>query len=62
MSPDCINSIQDFVEQIKNETLLPGKCLSSYDVTALFISVLADPALGIIRDLLEKTPPLRKEQ
>ena len=51
-----INSTQDFVEQIKNVTFLPGGCLSSYDVTALFTSVPVDPALGIIKDLLEKDP------
>ena len=38
-SPHYINSTQDFVEQDKNVTLLPGECLSSYDVSALFTSV-----------------------
>ena len=42
------------VEQANKETLLPWKCLSSYDVTALFTSVLVEPALGIIKELLEK--------
>ena len=55
-----INSTQDFVEQIKNETLLPRECLSSYDVSALFTSVLVVPALGIIKDLLEKDPTLKE--
>ena len=54
--PHHINSTQDFVEQIKNETLLPGECLSSYDVSALFTSVPVDSALGIFNDLLEKDP------
>ena len=59
-SPHHINSTQDFVEQVKNVTLLPGKYLSCYDVTALFTSVTVDPALGIIIDLLEKDPTLKE--
>ena len=59
-SPHHINSIQDFVEQVKNETLLPGECLSSYNDSVLFTSVPIDPALGIFKDLLEKDPTLKK--
>ena len=59
-SPHHINSTQDFVEQVKNVTLLPGEGLSSYDIPALFTSVLVDPALGIIKDLLEKDPTLKE--
>ena len=33
---------------------MPGEYLSSHDVTALFTSVPVDPALDIIKDLLEK--------
>ena len=58
--PHHINSTQDFVEQIKNETVLPGECLSCYDVSVLLISVPVDPALGIIKDLLEKDPTLKE--
>ena len=43
-SPHHTNSTQDFVEQVKNVTLLPGECLSSYDVKALFTSVPVDPS------------------
>ena len=39
---------------------MPGECLSSYEVTTLFISVPVDPALGIIKDLLEKDSPLKE--
>ena len=60
MSPHNINSTQDFVEQVKSITLLPGECLSSYDVSALFTWVAVDPALGIIKDLLEKDPTLKE--
>ena len=59
-SPYHINSTQDFVEKVKNVTLLPGECLSSYDVTALFTSIPLDPALGIIKDLLGKDPTLKE--
>ena len=54
-----INSTHDF-EQIKNETLLLGECLSSYDVSVLFTSVPVDSALGIIKDLLQKDPTLKE--
>ena len=42
------------MEQAKQIILEPGGCLSSYDVSALFTSVPVDPALTIIKDLLEK--------
>ena len=61
-SPHHINSTQDFVEQAKHFKLEAGECLSSYDVSALFTSVPTDPALNIIKDLLERTTPSRKEQ
>ena len=59
-SPHNINSTQDFVEQVKNVTLLPEECLSSYDVTVLFTTVPVDPALSIIKYLLEKDPTLKE--
>ena len=49
-----IHSTQDFAEQTNKVTLLPGECLSSYDVTVPSTPVPIDPALGIIKDLLEK--------
>ena len=58
-SPHHINSTQDFAEHVKKVTLLPGECLSSHDVTALFTSVPVDLALCIIKDLLEKDPDLK---
>ena len=58
-SPHHINSTQDFVEQVKHITLAPGECLSSYDVSALFTSVPVDPALNIIKDLLENDHTLK---
>ena len=58
-SPNHINSTQDFVEQVRHITLVPGECLSSYDVSALFTLVPIDPALKIIKDLLVKDPTLK---
>ena len=59
-SPHHINNTQDFVEHIKHITLAPGEFLSSYDVSALFTSVPVDPALNIIKDLLEKDHTLKE--
>ena len=47
------------MEQVRQITLAPGECLSSYDVSALFTSVPIDPALKIIKDLLVKDPTLK---
>ena len=51
---------QDAVEQARQIILEPGECLSSYDVSALFNSVPIDPALNIIKDLLEKNTTLKE--
>ena len=59
-SPHPINSTHDFVEQVKHINLAPGECLSSYGVSALFTSVPVDPALKVIKDLLEKDPTLKE--
>ena len=48
------------MEQAKHVTLAPGECISSYDVSALFTSVPVDPALNIIKDLLEKDHTLKE--
>ena len=57
-SPHHIQSTRDFVSKVREVTLLPGECLCSYDVTALFTSISIDPALNIIKDLLEKDDTL----
>ena len=48
------------MEQVKHITLAPGEYLNSYDVSALFTSVQVDPALNIIKDLLEKDHTLKE--
>ena len=48
------------MEQVRYITLVPGKCLSSYDVSALFTSVPVHQGLKIIKDLLEKDPTLKE--
>ena len=47
------------MEQVKQLTLGPGECLSSYDVSALFTSVPVDAVLRVIKDLLEQDPTLK---
>ena len=59
-SPHHITSTQDLVVQAKQIILEPGECLSSYDVSALFTSVPIDPALTIIKGLLEKDNTLKE--
>ena len=57
-SPHHIQSTGDFVSKAKKFTLQTGECLSSHDVTSLFTSVPIDPALDVIKDLLEKDEQL----
>ena len=56
--PHHMQSTSDFVSKVREGTLLPGECLSSYNVTTLFTSVPIDPVLNIIKDLLEKDETL----
>ena len=57
-SPHHIQSTIDFVSKAKGFILQQGECLSSYDVTSLFTPVPIDPALNVIKDLLEKDEKL----
>ena len=57
-SPHHIQSTRDFVNRVKGVTLLLEECLCSHDVSALFTSVQIDPALNIIKDLLEEDETL----
>ena len=42
------------MERVSKVVLQPGECLCSYDMTALFTSVLVDPTLNIIQGILEQ--------
>ena len=53
-SPHHIQSTGNFVSRAKGLSLQLGECLTSYDVTLLFTAVPIDPALNIIKYLLEK--------
>ena len=57
--PHHIQSTRDIVSRVREATLLPGESLNSYDVSALFTSVPIDPALNIIKDLLEQDDTLQ---
>ena len=50
--PHHAHNSEGFDEVVSKATLQLGKFLCSYDATALFASVLMDPALKIIQDLL----------
>ena len=52
--PHHIQSTSDSVSKVRQIALLPGECLMTHDVTALFTSVPIDPTLNIIKDLLQK--------
>ena len=52
-SPHHIKNTGDFVQQVKGITLKPGECITSYDVSTLFTSVPIEPAINIIRRMLE---------
>ena len=56
-SPHHINSAHDFVKQVKQFTLAPGECLSSYDLSVLFTSVQVDPAQGLSRICWKRLHP-----
>ena len=57
-SPHYIQSTGDLVSRAKGLTFQLRECLTSYDVTSFFNSVPIDPALNIIKDLLEKDEKL----
>ena len=52
-SPHHIKNTRDFVQQVQGLQLQPNECITSYDVSVLFTSVPIDPAITIIRRILE---------
>ena len=59
-SPHHIKNTGDFVQQVKGIILQQGQCITSYDVSALFISEPIEPAITIIRRKLELDQELHK--
>ena len=47
-----IQNTQHFKKQIKDVTLGPGQCITSYDVTDLSTSVSVVPAFNIVQNKL----------
>ena len=58
-SPYHIQNSQDFIEQIQGIQLQPNQCMVSFDVKALFTSVPIQPAITIIKKLLEEDQSLQ---
>ena len=52
-SPYQVQNSKDFIQQIQGKTLQEDQCIMSYDVKALFTSVPIQPAIDIIKKLLE---------
>ena len=59
-SPHHAHNTKDFIEQIKDIKLKGYQCMMSYDVKALFTSVLIQPALNTIQKLLEEDKELQQ--
>ena len=49
-----VNNSQEFAEEIRNIKLERGKCLTSFDVTALYTSIPVTDALEVIKRRLEQ--------
>ena len=58
-SPHHIHNNQDFMEHLKAIQLGPDEVMVSYDVRAHFTSVLIQPALEVIEELLKEDPDLQ---
>ena len=59
-SPYHIQKSQDFIQQIQGIQLQPNQCMVLYDVKALFTSVPIQPAITIIKKLLEEDQSLQQ--
>ena len=55
-----IQNSQDFIQQIQGIQLQPNQCMVSCDVKALFTSVPIQPAITIIKKLLEEDQSLQQ--
>ena len=59
-SPYHIHNTQDFIQQIEGIQLQPDQCMVSSAVKALFTSVSTQPAISIIKKLLEEDQSLQQ--
>ena len=59
-SPYHIQNSQDFIQQIQGIQLQPNQCMVSFDVKALFTSVPIQPAITIIKKLMEEEQSLQQ--
>ena len=59
-SPYQVENSKDFIQQIQGIKIQEDQCIMSYDVKALFISVPIQPAIDIIKKLLEEDGELQK--
>ena len=59
-SPYHIQNSRDFIQQIQDIQLQPNQCMVSFDVKALFTSVPIQPAITIIKKLLEEDQSLQQ--
>ena len=53
-SPHHVKNNQDFIHRLEEIKLEPEECMMSFDVKALFTSISIQPALKIIKKLLEE--------
>ena len=59
-SPYHVHNNQDLLEDLRSIKLGKDECLMSFDVQALFTSVAIEPAIKIIKKLLEEDQTLRQ--
>ena len=59
-SPHHIHNNHEFIQHLKGITLGPDDVMVSYDVKALFTSVPVQPALEVIKKLLDEDQDLHK--
>ena len=59
-SPYQVQNIKDFIQQIQDIKLQENQCIIFYDVKALLTSVPIQPAIDIIKKLLEEDAKLQQ--
>ena len=59
-SPYQVQNTRDFIQQVQDIKLQKDQCIITYDVKALFTSLPIQPAIDIIRKLLEEDGELQQ--